>query len=97
MTLIMFLPNSSLTLCCYLQESKNARSAIEEPGATTTPKAFDLVLTTSAQAQEARAVLPERNPSWLHALIQEMQGFCDLWEEDLEKTKQSDSDNAKLQ
>jgi len=26
-----------------------------------------------------------------------MQGFCDLWEEDLKKTKQSDSDNAKLQ
>ena len=56
-----------------------------------------MVLTTSVQAQEARAVLPERNPSWLHALIQEMQGFCDLWEEDLEKAKQSDSDNAKLQ
>ena len=90
----MFLPNSSLTLCCYLQESKNARSAIEEPGATTTPKAFDLVLTTSAQ--EARTVLLERNPSRLRTLIQEMQGFCDLWEEDLEKAKQSDSDNAKL-
>ena len=54
------------------------KAAIEEPGATMTPEAFDLVLTTSVQAQEARAVLPERNPSRLHALIQEMQGFCDL-------------------
>ena len=26
-----------------------------------------------------------------------MQGFYDLWEEDLEKAKQSDLDNAKLQ
>ena len=26
-----------------------------------------------------------------------MQGLCDLWEGDLEKAKQSDLDNAKLQ
>jgi hypothetical protein len=74
-----------------------AKAATEEPSATPTPQALDLVLATSAQAQGAQAVLPERHPSRLCALIQEMQSFCGFWEEDLEKAKQSDSDNAKLQ
>ena len=64
---------------------------------TPTPEVLNMALTTTVQVQGDEAMLLERNPSRLRALVQEMQGFCDLWEEDLEKAKQSDSDNAKLQ
>jgi hypothetical protein len=73
-----------------------AEAATEEPGATPTPNALDLALATSALAQGAQEVLTGRNPSRLRALIQEMQSFYCLWEEDQEKAKQSESDNAKL-
>ena len=56
-----------------------------------------MVLATSAHAQGGQTVLLERNPSRLRSLIQEMQGFYDLWEGDLKKAEQSDSDNVKLQ
>jgi hypothetical protein len=56
-----------------------------------------MALTTIDQTRGAEAVLPERNPSRLRALVQEMQGFCDLWEGDLKRAEQSDSDNVKLQ
>jgi hypothetical protein len=54
-----------------------------------------MALTTIDQTRGAEAVLPERNPSRLR--VQEMQGFCDLWEGDLKRAEQSDSDNVKLQ
>ena len=54
------------------------KAAIDEPGATPTPEALDLVLATSAQAQESQVVFLERNPPRLRALVQEMQGFYDL-------------------
>ena len=45
------------------------KAAVEEHGITPTPKALNLVLATSAQAQGAQAILPERNSSWLRALV----------------------------
>ena len=56
-----------------------------------------MALTTTVQVQGDEAMLLERNPSRLRALVQEMQGFYDLWEGDLKKAEQSDSDNVKLQ
>jgi hypothetical protein len=74
-----------------------AKAAVAEPGATPAPEVMNMALTTIDQTRGAKAVLPERNHSRLRTLVQEMQGFCDLWEGDLKRVEQSDSNNVKLQ
>jgi hypothetical protein len=100
--LFLLIPSLFLLMFyCYCRKAKTPEApctaAVEEPGATPTPEVLNLALTTSVQVQGAKAILLKRNPSRLRALVQEMQGFCDLWEGDLKRAEQSDSDNTKLQ
>ena len=87
-----------LLFCRNAKTFEGSRKTVaEEPGATPTPEVLNMALTTTVQVQGDETILLERNPSRLRALVQEMQGFCDLWEGDLKRAEQSDSDNVKLQ